>query len=270
MEEEQCTNEPLLSRMKKYESQFTSSKIDNSLPFVMRLDGVGFSRFTRGLNKPYDYNLCKAFTDTTIDLMKEYRADLGYTHSDEISLVFYPKRTKKDDGWRESMYGGKIQKIVSTSAAFCTMTFNKHLTDIFKDKKVEYAEKSYAHDKMMSSKAYFDSRIFQIPDDTQMFSYLFSRSQVDCKRNHVFGLARRYYTKGELFKTSTKKRIDMLEEKGVTWAKEPACFRRGSFFKRKKIMLDENNMRYEFIEVDVELEKFDDDINNFLKSEYIN
>ena len=79
-------------RIKKYEQNFTGQKIDPSLPFVMRLDGNGFSMFTRGLHKPYDYNFHQAFINTTKLLMKEYQADTAYTHSDEISLLFYPKK----------------------------------------------------------------------------------------------------------------------------------------------------------------------------------
>ena len=70
---------PLGDRIKSYETIFTSPKIDPSLPYVMRLDGHSFSKFTKGVKKPYDYNLHQAFINTTIKLMKEYHADTGYT-----------------------------------------------------------------------------------------------------------------------------------------------------------------------------------------------
>src|SRR3989304_6659649 len=101
------------------------------MPFVMRLDGIGFSKFTRGLHKPYDYNFHQAFTNTTMQLMKESHAATAYTHSDEISLLFYPKRNKNDTDWIEPHFGGRIQKVISTAASFCAMVFNKELVSIF-------------------------------------------------------------------------------------------------------------------------------------------
>lgn len=118
-------------RIKAYEKEFTGKKIDASLPFVMRLDGHAFSKFTSGLKSPYDYNLHQSFTNTVMYLMKEFHADTAYTHSDEISLLFYPQRTKKDDNWKEPFFGGRIQKMISICSAMCTMFFNKELVNIF-------------------------------------------------------------------------------------------------------------------------------------------
>ena len=274
VETEKKYSAPLDDRMKEYEKEFTSQKIDSSLPIVMRLDGHAFSQYTRGLHKPYDYNFQQIFAETTKELMKEYRADLGYTHSDEISLLFYPKRTKNDDDWREPHFGGRIQKMITTAAGFCTMKFNQIGRELYADKKEEYIMSAdepvrEVYNRIMEGKAYFDCRIFQLPNDPEMFSYLFWRSQVDCRRNHVFELARSHFTKSELHGKGTKERIAMLSSKGVDWTKEPACFRRGSFFKRarKVIPTQPDLVRFEYTEVDVELTKFDDQINELLKSE---
>ena len=260
-------SEALGDRIKGYESKFTGPRIDPSLPFVMRLDGHGFSRFTRGLKKPYDYNFHQAFLNTTMQLMREYQADTGYTHSDEISLLFYPKRTKDDSGWREPHFGGRIQKVISTAAAYCTMIFNNELKTIFAQKKDEYVDKEYVYDRMMSGTAYFDCRIFQVPNEAEMFSYMYWRSKVDCHRNHVFDLARRFYPKKELEGVNSGEKIKMLLEKGVDWEKEPACFKHGSFIKRVPKILEGNEeaIRFEFKEVDVDLTKFNDEINEYLK-----
>ena len=40
-------------RMKEFEQQYETN-VDSSLPFLVRLDGHGFSKFTRGFRKPYD------------------------------------------------------------------------------------------------------------------------------------------------------------------------------------------------------------------------
>ena len=258
--------EALGDRIKNYELVFTGPKIDYSLPYVLRLDGHGFSKFTRNLKKPYDYNLYQAFVNTTCQLMKEYQADTGYTHSDEISLLFYPKRNKDDSGWREPHFGGRIQKMITTAASFCTMIFNNELKTIF-TKKDEYSEDTF--NRMLSGTAYFDCRIFQIPNEAEMFSYMFWRSKVDCTRNHVSELARAHYSKKVLEGVNTGDKIKMLLEKGIDWEKEPGCFRHGAFIKRvvKKLTGDngEEIIRHEFKEIDTDLTKFDDKINEFLK-----
>lgn len=147
------------NRIKKYEFKFTAQKIDYSLPFVMRLDGYGFSKVTGGLKKPYDYNFHQAFVNTASALMKEFRADTAYTHSDEISLVFYPKRQKNNKDWREPHLAGRIQKIITIATGFCTMTFNNELANIFVGLKSEYQETTY--NRMTGHQTYFDCRIFQ-------------------------------------------------------------------------------------------------------------
>ena len=303
----------LEKRIKGYESTFTSKKIDASLPFVMRLDGHAFSRFTRGLKKPYDYNLHQVFTNTTMFLMKEFNADTAYTHSDEISLLFYPQKTRNDGAWKEPLYGGRIQKIISICAGMCTMFFNKELVKIFTPISDQYVGKESTYNRMVNSQAYFDCRIFQLPNDVEMFSYMYFRSQVDCRRNHISELSRKHYSKTEINGKSNKERIAMLNEKGIVWDNEPACFRRGSFFKRVKRLIvspntintintintvnelnedkDSDNLsqneeidttqkllepqntnnnssnlvRFDIKEIDVDLIKFDEDINNVLK-----
>ena len=161
-----------------------------------------------------------------------------------------------------------MQKIISTAAAFCTMIFNNELKSIFSSIQEQYVDAQSTYERMMSSKAYFDCRIFQLPNDVEMFSYMFWRSQVDCKRNHVYELARRSYPKSELEGKSTGDRIKMLMDKGIEWDKEPGCFRHGSFFKRvPKVIENSDAVRFDFKEVDTNLTKFDDQINAFLKCE---
>lgn len=254
---------PLGDRIKEYEAVFTEQKINPALPFVMRLDGHGFSKFTKGLF--LDINLHNTFVDVTKDLMKEYGAVTGYTHSDEISLLFYPKY---DDAGkpRELHYGGRIQKMISTAAAFCTMMFNRKLVTHFTDKSDDYKEeKQSAYDRMFSGSAYFDCRVFQVPTDSEMFSYMFWRSQVDCRRNHAFLLSSQFWSKKQLDGINTGERIRMLAEQGVLWENEPVFWRRGSFIKRVPKFLPEDIIRHEYVEVNVDLTKFDATIDRFLQ-----
>lgn len=261
------TTKAIMDKIKSFETKFTGEKIDASLPFVIRLDGHAFSKFTRGLKKPYDYNLHKVFTVTAMYLMKEFHANAAYTHSDEISLLFYPQKTKNHDGWCEPLYGGRIQKMITICASMCTMFFNKELVNTFSSIQDQYIEKLSTYNRMINSQAFFDCRIFQLPTDEEMFTCIHSRSQIDCRRNHVFELSRKYYTKSELHGKHTHERIIMLKEKNIDWYNEPACFRRGSFFKRVKRNTGDKSIRYDFEEVDIDLVKFNDEINSILKCE---
>lgn len=55
---------------------------------MIRLDGVAFSTFTKGLPRPFDPKLTEAMVSTTVDLLAKFNASMAYTQSDEISLVF--------------------------------------------------------------------------------------------------------------------------------------------------------------------------------------
>lgn len=63
-------------------------KLDVRLPIYARIDGRAFSRFTRGMQRPFDRNLSTAMIATAAGLIERTQARIGYTQSDEISLVF--------------------------------------------------------------------------------------------------------------------------------------------------------------------------------------
>lgn len=60
-------------------------------PFFIRLDGCTFSTFLKGVVKPFDYRITNAMVKTTADLVSKFQPTMGYTSSDEISLVFTEK-----------------------------------------------------------------------------------------------------------------------------------------------------------------------------------
>jgi tRNA(His) 5'-end guanylyltransferase len=74
-------------RMKAYERQETSRRLLPLLPALVRIDGKNFSRFTTGLERPFDARLSDLMVATTKYLVEESNALCGYTQSDEISLL---------------------------------------------------------------------------------------------------------------------------------------------------------------------------------------
>ena len=78
------------------------------MPILVRIDGKGFSKYTKKLNKPYDIRFSDIMINVTKFLVKQTNACIGYTQSDEITLVLYAKELNQ-----EIFFAGKIQKMVS-------------------------------------------------------------------------------------------------------------------------------------------------------------
>jgi tRNA(His) guanylyltransferase len=76
-------------RMQEYERIEAARQFMPLLPVCARLDGKSFKRFTKGLDRPYDRGLVELMIATATYLVQETQANMGYTQSDEISLVWY-------------------------------------------------------------------------------------------------------------------------------------------------------------------------------------
>ena len=75
-------------RMKGYEMAAEGGRLDVRLPVYARIDGRSFSKFTHGLERPFDQRMSRAMIETTKGLVDRTHARIGYTQSDEISLVY--------------------------------------------------------------------------------------------------------------------------------------------------------------------------------------
>src|SRR6185369_15347403 len=106
-------------RIKRYEAGETEQYFMPLLPIYARIDGRCFSGFTSGLRRPYDERITRAMVETTRYLVEETHARIGYTQSDEISLVWQQDRYDS-----ESLFGGKVHKLVSVLASMATAKFN--------------------------------------------------------------------------------------------------------------------------------------------------
>ena len=107
-------------RMKAYEAAQTSFKFDGFMPVYARLDGRGFSKFTRGMRRPYDERMSMAMITTASALVKETNARIAYTQSDEISLVWLADAEKAES---QIFFDGKMLKLASVLASFATAAF---------------------------------------------------------------------------------------------------------------------------------------------------
>ncbi len=120
---------------KQYEQEMRKFEIYNNLKvkpnyyFIARLDGKGFSKLANDmkLKKPFDYNFKEAIVKAIKKLMFETGAIIGYTESDEISILF--DKTS-------NFFDRRIEKInsilPSMMTAFCMQQeFFKNFSPIF-------------------------------------------------------------------------------------------------------------------------------------------
>lgn len=194
------------------EKNFSPEVMIPTLPVIIRLDGNNFSSWTKGLEKPFDKTLSNIMIETTKFLVKETNAVIGYTQSDEITLILYSADKKN------SIYNdGKKQKILSKLTGKCVTFFN--------NKKAELLPK---HNKI----ANFDCRIYQVPTLHDATLQLLWREN-DATRNSIEMLGRAYFSHNALKNVNTNTIQDMLMlEKGVNWNDLESKFKRGTYVKR--------------------------------------
>ena len=102
------------------EKNFSNEIMIPKLPVIIRLDGNNFHNWTKGLNRPFDGRLTDIMVDVTKALVEETNAIVGYTQSDEITLILY------SDDKESSIYNdGKKQKILSKLTGRCVSLFNE-------------------------------------------------------------------------------------------------------------------------------------------------
>lgn len=208
--------ENLGDRMKNYEFAETGRIFMPKLPVIARMDGRSFSKFTRRMRKPYDPILADLMLKTCKYMVEETNANVGYTQSDEISLVWYVTNPKS-----QIFFNGRIQKMVSQLASLTTLKFYQ----LFR------ASSLYAEDSPT-----FDARVWQVPDLLEAYNCLLWREQ-DATKNSISIAAQQYYSEKQLHGKNGSEKQEMLFQKGINWNDYPTHFKRGRYFKRKTVAM---------------------------------
>lgn len=175
---------------------------------VVRVDGKGFSKYTKKLEQPFDEQFTKDMRSTALYLAQNIDgAHLAYTQSDEISVVFSDLAGPNTEWW----YGGQVQKIVSIVAAMATAKFNEL--------------------RPFDGLALFDARVLTLAEG-EVFDYLAWR-QSDAIRNSISMLASAHFSHKALQGVGTDDRLRMLASSGIAWFDEAEEVRQGSLIKRE-------------------------------------
>jgi tRNA(His) 5'-end guanylyltransferase len=200
-------------RMKAYEAQYCDIKLLPRIPVIARLDGKGFSKFTRNLKRPYDSRLSQLMIDTTKYLVSETNANCGYTQSDEITLCWYQPM-------KPVYFEGRMFKMISDLAAMASVFFNAKLADAIPEK--------------AGSLPRFDCRVFSVPTVEEAANCFLWR-ELDATKNSVGMAAHEYYSPNQLLGKSTSEKQEMLFQKGINWNDYPTFFKRGTYVQRKTV-----------------------------------
>lgn len=220
-------------RMKNNYENISRYYLTRRTPVIIRIDGKAFHTFTRGFKKPFDDILVKTMQETMKYLCENIQGCvLGYTQSDEISLVLVDYAELTTDAW----FGNNLQKMCSISASMATLVFNKAFTrNISKQSKRLYTEHLEEKDASyiesleiaMNKGAMFDSRVFTIPKE-EVCNYMLWRQQ-DATRNSIQSVGQANFSQKELHGQSCNNIQDMLmTQKGINWNDYATTLKRGS------------------------------------------
>lgn len=197
------------------------SGLITTVPFVLRLDGRSFHRFSRdsGCEKPYDPRFTRAMTNTAVSLVESsgFSPLFAYTFSDEISLYI-----------ATPVFDCRVEKLVSVAAGFASSAFT-----LFSGSQ---------------SPVSFDCRIIPLAP-AQLSAYL-SWRQAEAWRNHVNGYAHKLLMDTGMSATVAQRRLDGMKAPalhelafsfGINLAETPAWQRRGTAVYRTMVTKDGYN-----------------------------
>jgi tRNA(His) 5'-end guanylyltransferase len=187
------TKDPLGTRMKEFYENRTRNFLPRRTYTIIRIDGKAFHTYTKGLERPFDWQLVTDMDETAKFLCQNIQgAKCAFVQSDEISIVLTDFDKLTTDAW----YDGNIQKITSISASLATAKFNE-----LRPGKL----------------AFFDSRCFTIPSEAEVLNYLIWRQQ-DTVRNSISSVAQFFFSSKELHGKKTNEMQEMLfQNYNVNW-----------------------------------------------------
>lgn len=234
-------------RMKTFYEQIPKTKLMRRTPVIIRIDGKAFHTFTRGFQRPFDDVLIKTMQETTKYLCENIQGCvLGYTQSDEISLVLVDYQRFETSAW----FDYEVQKCCSIAASMATMAFNKYFMFEFEEFNRWVYEGNPTDDekrlndvyyKAMCKGAMFDARLFNIPKE-EVTNCIYWR-QLDASRNSIQMVGQANFSHKELQNKSCNDIQDMLmTQKGINWNDFPTYQKRGTCVVRNKIILESNDV----------------------------
>lgn len=248
-------------RMKGYEQE-SETFLDKNKWTIVRIDGHGFSKFTKGFKKPFDEDLSTFMTMTARALMQEFKAVMAYTQSDEITLILAP-----DDNM---IYSGRLQKLTSLMASYASTVFNELLIKQMMTLLISETDNEYCTFlSTKTGKAFFDARVFQVDGVCEAYNAFLWRFH-DCKKNAKAVYAQSICSHKELHGLSGDKMIVLCLERGHDFNSIDPKYRFGVMIKKENYVKEVENgdscQRTRFITVSHDWTFNSDNINYVLSN----
>lgn len=241
-------HDDLGTRMKTFYEMIPKTKLMRRIPVIIRIDGKAFHTFTRNFQKPFDDVLIESMQETMKYLCENIQGCvLGYTQSDEITLVLIDYKRLNSSAW----FDYEIQKLCSIAASMATMAFNKFFFENSKrymdkygypkETMIKYGDQILAYVKAVNRGAMFDARCFNIPKE-EVTNLIYWR-QLDASRNSMQMVGQANFSHKELQNKSCNDIQDMLmTQKGINWNYLPTYQKRGSCCVRNKIVIESDGI----------------------------
>lgn len=207
---------------KRIERGWNRDYIHSGYPFMYaRIDGKGFSKFTKKMERPFSRDLMNNLDRSALFLAEEVNAYGLYLQSDEISIFW--KHTGNPNF--EYYFGGKVSKINSICASIFTAHFNRTFVS--------------------ANLAFFDCRVMAI-DSEEMLKKILKWRQIDCWKNAINMVAMQDYSTKQLQGVTTNQKIEMLGDKAKNIDED---FLYGRFFIKKPLQVTDTCVRNKMVKV---------------------
>jgi tRNA(His) 5'-end guanylyltransferase len=148
-------------------------------------------------------------------LMEKTEARIGYTQSDEITLIYY-----KMNSYQNTLCGGRLLKLASVLSSIATAKFNQEIVENIPEKSSELA--------------FFDCRVWNVPSTKDVLDLLIWR-QEDAIKNAISMTAHEVFGDKKLHKKNSNDKLNMLKEAGYNWEDYPEYFKSGTYAMRKAV-----------------------------------
>lgn len=216
----------LAKRMKTYEA-VSKTTLVRRMPVIVRCDGRSFHTFTRGFDKPFDGVLMDAMKGTMKYLCQNIQGCvLGYTQSDEITLVLIDYKKLTSSAW----FDNEVQKICSIAASMATSAFYREFLNSMQHfcDSDDYDFCMWGkYNEAISNGAMFDARCFNVPKE-DVCNNIYWR-QLDATRNSIQMVGQANFSHKQLQNKSCAQIQEMLfTEKGINWNDFSTDKKRGS------------------------------------------
>merc|ERR1712224_106436 len=195
----------------KVHENFKITEVPGQHWISLRLDGCGFSKQTKRLRREgvfdagYSAEFGAIMKECVQLLMETFHGCLGYTQSDEMTVLIPPASVVRGEQ-QCYFHRGRVQKLCSTAASTVTALFNRRVFQLAEQRGVMLGEEFPL--------CHFDCRVGTFESEEEAMALVLWRAQ-DCGVNGVSDAVHQMKVAGKKMKGSnTAAKLAWLAEQG--------------------------------------------------------